>query len=372
MRGRGREDDGRERNAVFPSCVGNEDTRIESPMVSHSAQGALPVHSPTEPPSRCLPRSFVSSGRVHFIDDALRMRTLAFTATALAAVAVLVQGASYPLPFTRSLSLGSTGTDVYILQNLLGRQSGVTPIANTTTYFGPETQALLEHFQTANKLAATGVLDVTSATLVLAQLSEDGYKDDGRPPSALGYKYKIYVPVHRNRSIETNATLIHGNGTALFTFRVRAHGFCEPGVCSNVWPSFNSQTDGLNEFSSNGNTPTGLAEADLNSPEDDPKDFGPYPVNRMVSGLLGNAGFLVPSVRNGILVHTGEWSQYSNWQPPMNMPNSEGCIHSWPTFINSVWNILVNDCGVTVNQNTGGSLPYPYKPQGLLSVELID
>lgn len=39
-----------------------------------------------------------------------------------------------------------------------------------------------------------------------------------------------------------------------------------------------------------GNTVTGLVEVDLNSPEPDPASYGPWPVNRFVHGLDGNAG----------------------------------------------------------------------------------
>jgi hypothetical protein len=120
-------------------------------------------------------------------------------------------------------------------------------------------------------------------------------------------------------------------------------------------------------FAADGNTVTGLMEADLNSPEDDPKAFGPYPVNRAVQGLQGNAAWLVPTIRNGILLHTGEWP---GWAPPAPMPNSEGCIHSWPDSINRIQETLVV-LGVEVRPNTDGKLPYPYKPQGLLSVFVV-
>ena len=35
------------------------------------------------------------------------------------------------------------------------------------------------------------------------------------------------------------------------------------------------------------------------------------------------------TIRGGILMHTGEWANYSDWQPPLPMPNSLGCIHAW-------------------------------------------
>lgn len=76
----------------------------------------------------------------------------------------------------------------------------------------------------------------------------------------------------------------------------------------------------------------------------------------------------MPHVRNGILQHTGEWP---GWSPPMPMPNSDGCIHAFPGSIEKVWKLLVG-LGVKVRKNPFGTLPYPFEPQGLLSVELID
>lgn len=140
-----------------------------------------------------------------------------------------------------------------------------------------------------------------------------------------------------------------------------------------------------------------------------PVSYGPFPVNRAVQGILGNAALLesvydfhtispsvslsnsllLHSIRDGILMHTGLWP---DWDPSMPMPNSHGCIHGhvwspssviivqfflfWPSSlqpddINKVWQILVG-IGVQIRPNTFGALPYPYKPQGLLSVEQID
>lgn len=278
-----------------------------------------------------------------------------------------------PLPFTTPLSRGDRGAQVYILQNLLNRQPGLTPIPHTTEYFGQETENALRHFQATTKLPVTGELDAVTAQRVLDELSEDGYIDNGKPAQEFGYKYKIFIPVYRNRSIETQAHLIHGNGTLLLTFHVRSHGHCEPGICDNAWPSFNSQTPGLNQFSPDGDTPTGLAELDLNGPELNATLFGPYPINRIVYGLQGNLGFLIPAIRDGILVHTGEWSQHTSpaWGPPAPMPNSAGCVHSWPEKIRTIANILQQECGVVARPNSDGHRPYKYQPQGLISIQLM-
>jgi len=53
------------------------------------------------------------------------------------------------------------------------------------------------------------------------------------------------------------------------------------------------------------------------------------------------------------------------------MPNTEGCIHTWPDFCDLVWQILVN-LGVKIRTNPGGILPYPYASQGIISVEQYD
>lgn len=53
------------------------------------------------------------------------------------------------------------------------------------------------------------------------------------------------------------------------------------------------------------------------------------------------------------------------------MPNSDGCIHGWPQMIKAVWKLLVAQ-GVVVRPNPQTTLiPYPYVPQGLLSIEQI-
>jgi hypothetical protein len=215
-------------------------------------------------------------------------------------------------------------------QNLLQRFSSSVAI---TSVYDAGTAAAVVALQTHARLSPTGVFDEPIASVLLGNFSHDGYRDDGRPPRALGYKYKVHVQVHVNRSIEPTARLLDGYGNEIFSFVTRLHGV-DSLSNANTWPYFNSSGDGLNEFSSDGNTPTGLAEFDLNSPEDDPIKFGPYPVNRVVQGLKGNAAFLLinnesTTVRDGILMHTGAWSNYSNWEPPAPMPNSLGCIHAW-------------------------------------------
>lgn len=273
----------------------------------------------------------------------------------LALCSLIVVNGQMPLPFYRELSLQTpplNGSDVYILQNLLMRAIPSTP---TTYVYDAKTQAAVQQYQTNNKIASTGVFDSVTANLLLTLQLDDGYVDDGTIPA--GAMYKVYVPVFRNRSIETVGTLFAGNGTVLHLFTTRTQG-----------QSDNTTGLPMNELSGDGCTPTGLMTFDLNSPEDDPVDFGPYPVNRAVQGLKGNAGIVISDIRDGILLHTGEWP---NWNPSMQMPNSHGCIHAHPDDVKQIWNILVS-IGVQVRPNTGGKLPYPYTPQGILSVELID
>lgn len=302
-------------------------------------------------------------------------RCLAALFVVAAALAAHAAAALAPLPFTRPLrvvpSAPVTGNDVLLLQNLLARVPSLPPasVPPRTGAFGAVTAEALAFFQRAQGLSSSplGELDNATAWRALDVLSDDGYQGLNATAASLGpYLYAVRVPVVANRSVELNATLYDAHGTELRSFRCRAHGVNYPGT-----------QVALNQFAGNGVTPTGLAEFDLNSPEDDPKSFGPYPVNRFVRGLRGNMAVsndagnvtLVSDLRDGLLMHTGEWA---GWNPSMPMPNSHGCVHCHPDDIREVWQILTTRLGVQVRNNTNGKLPYPYRPQGLVSVERAD
>ena len=313
------------------------------------------------------------------------MRSLLLSAAAAAACccsaspAPSAPPASFPVyPFTRplSLALGSEGPDVLFLQRLLSaRAAGVCGAAwgpPAPARFDAATAACLSSWQAAAlpglPPAARGALDAATAAAALRELGPDGYVDDGAAPESAGYAYKVHIALpSANRSVEAVATLIAANGSALFSFTARLHG--AEGYPVPSWPSWNNSDSGLTEFAGDGATPTGLAEFDLNSPETNASEFGPFPINRAVRGLKGNWAVLsvndASTLRSGILLHTGEWP---GWAPPSPMPNSLGCIHAWPDSIERVWKTLVA-LGVEVRPNNNGALPYPYKPQGLLSVE---
>jgi hypothetical protein len=269
-----------------------------------------------------------------------------------------IKDEKFPLPFTRHLKVGSVGKDVLILHEFLKRVPFLPPNLNfkNDTLFDRYTSSIVNMYQMLSKdhLNNTGELDSDTAKSLLNRYSQDGYKPVfcvklGSLPGQ--YKYLVDIPIYANRSIETIATLYDSECNALLNFKVRTHG----------------QKD-FNEFSDSGNTPTGLSTFDLNSPEPDPKSYGPYNVNRAVKGILGNARFLIPNIRNGILMHTGEWD---NWDTSKPMPDSHGCIHGWPEDIKKVSDILVNQLNVQVRENPFGKLPYPYKPQGLLSIWIM-
>jgi peptidoglycan hydrolase-like protein with peptidoglycan-binding domain len=265
-----------------------------------------------------------------------------------------------PLPFTRELRPSApapSGADVFMAQNLLIRSPFVNPNLPLSRHYDSATVAAVSAFKQGHNLPADGVFDSTAASILLQlHLDNDDYKDDGQPLPA-GYLYKVYVPLWRNRSIETTAILMDAQLNPLHSFIVRTHG------------QNDANGDAYNQWSDSGVTPTGLATFDLNSPEDDPVDFGPYPINRFVTGIKGNAAVVISDIRDGILLHTGEWP---NWNASMPMPNSHGCIHGHPNDIFMVWQILTTQLGVVVHNNTDGKLPYPWIPQGLVSVELQD
>ena len=51
--------------------------------------------------------------------------------------------------------------------------------------------------------------------------------------------------------------------------------------------------------------------------------------------------------------------------------DSRGCIHVHPEDMKEIDRILA-ELGVKIRPNTLGKLPYPYKQQGILSVEEIE
>ena len=258
-----------------------------------------------------------------------------------------------PLPWTRELSLASpamTGNDVLIMCTLLQRDFAVADASSglpCDSIFDQRDYNDVVTFQKVQNLEVTGVFCSYTAQRLLDCCSADNYKDNGFTAASMGYKYKLNIPVHKNRSIETTGTLFDANNKVLLKFPVRTHGHRED--CSNnacAWPDFGNGDFGLNEFTSNGNTVTGLIEIDLNSAEPDPDLYGPWPVNRYVRGLEGNALLLLPNIRDGILLHTGNWSIESQvltqtshnltqaltqtstplqpWRPNLSMPNSAG------------------------------------------------
>jgi len=281
--------------------------------------------------------------------------------------------ADMPPPFTRELSLtvpAMTGNDVIIAQTLLKRDAAVGSTLAVTGTFDKDTEAATVAFQTANSLKGTGILDSSSASVLITKYEADGYKDTGFTAASMGYMYKVHIPVHSNRSIETDATLYDKDNNVLLTFRVRTHGHRIEGT--QAWPDYGNGDVGLNQFTSSGNTVTGLVEIDLNTPEPDPAVYGPWPVNRIVRGLDGNAATLLPNIRDGLLIHTGNWTTDEvDWNPTMDMPNSSGCIHGHPSDVEKIYTIL-EGLGVTANENTFSGKNYPYTPQGIAVIELID
>jgi hypothetical protein len=271
-----------------------------------------------------------------------------------------------PLPFTRELYLASqqmSGNDVIIFQNLILRSPAVTQF-EPNGIFGIESETATHQFQELNGLSSTGIFDDKTANMLLSLHSNDGVKDTGFTAASMGYLYKIFIPVYENRSIETSATLYDAYNNVLLTFPARTHGKTDPNAPSSSYPD-----NGLNQFTSNGNTITGLVELDLNSPEPDPESYGPWPISRIVRGLEGNSKFMLPYIRDGQLIHTGNWTD-KGWNPTKPMPNSLGCVHSHPEHIERMYQILV-DIGVTINDNTFSGKNYPYKPQGIGVIQHI-
>jgi len=281
---------------------------------------------------------------------------------------------SMPFPWTRELQQSSPameGTDVFITQNLLKRDSSVPASLVADSIYGSETVNAVKSFQAAHKLQVTGNFDAASASALIVCCSDDDVKDTGFTARSMGYKYKISIPVASNRSVETIGTLFDADNNILVKFHARAHGHRDDGV-NYPWPDFGSNPpdDGLNEFTSSGNTVTGLIEIDLNSPESNAQLYGPWPVNRFVKGISGNAEWILPNIRDGILLHTGNWTtaEHGVFDPlTMDMPNSSGCVHSHPSEVEAIYKALIN-IGVEIHENPFSGKNYPFKPQGIAVV----
>jgi hypothetical protein len=173
----------------------------------------------------------------------------------------------------------------------MGGLSDVCRLIKRVVMFCAETATM--EFQSAHDLKATGVMDDETASLLLSLHSADGVKDSGFTAASMGYLYKVFIPVYTNRSIESSATLYDAYNNILMTFPARTHGHIDTTYTGDYGDV------GLNQFTSNGNTITGLVEIDLNSPEPDPSLYGPWPVNRIVRGLEGNSKFMLPYIRDG-------------------------------------------------------------------------
>lgn len=219
------------------------------------------------------------------------MNTFLLVLISWISILVCVVCEEMPAPFYRELKVTSpamSGNDVLIAQTLLVRDDAVDPSLVADGVYGKQSEQATKDFQAAVKLAVTGVLDSVTAQKLLDLHEADGVKDNGFTAASKGYMYKFHIPVHKNRSIETTATLFDKDNNVLLKFTVRTHGIRSDGT-STAWPDFGDGDIGYTEFGSSGNTVTGTVEIDLNSPEPNPQVYGPWPVNRIVRGIDGNA-----------------------------------------------------------------------------------
>lgn len=165
-------------------------------------------------------------------------------------------------PFTRSLTLNDTGSDVYKLQLLLHRYytcEKLYPNSESflTAIFDIKTMDCLVHFinefniKYLNNINSSPYISLTpniAKELIDKYMDFDGYVDSYVYPNGTmfkpipsQYKYYVYVPVYRNRSIENICYLFDKFGNKKHSFKCRTHG--QPN---------------LNQLTSDGDTPTGL------------------------------------------------------------------------------------------------------------------
>lgn len=144
-----------------------------------------------------------------------------------------------------------TGSDVTIAQTLLKRDNAVDQSLAVDGVFGSQSEQATAAFQSAHSLSSTGILDSASAQLLMDLHSEDGYTDSGFTAASMGYLYKIHIPVHSNRSVETYSTLFDKDNNVLLKFKVRSHGHRDDGS-AQAWPDYGDGDVGYTEYGSNG------------------------------------------------------------------------------------------------------------------------
>jgi len=130
-----------------------------------------------------------------------------------------------------------------------------------------------------------------------------------------------------------------------------------------------------NDLSENGATPSGLMTVDFVVPNIDTGGFGPFPINKAMRGLKGNAAMhftldgvsriFHPGVRNGVYFHTGYWKQWTS--VTQTMPESHGCVHVHPAGIKHLW-----DTFTYYGIKPTDMYHEPLQERGLISIEVIE
>lgn len=159
-----------------------------------------------------------------------------------------------PAPFYRELFVTNplmTGNDVLIAQTLLKRDAAVDKNFVATGTFAQDSATATAAFQGAHSLPSTGVLDEVSAQTLLDLHSDDQYSDSGFTAASMGYLYKIHIPVHTNRSVETYSTLFDKDNNVMLKFKSRTHGHRADGT-DEPWPDYGNGDIGLTQFASSG------------------------------------------------------------------------------------------------------------------------
>jgi hypothetical protein len=124
----------------------------------------------------------------------------------------------------------------------------------------------------------------------------------------------------------------------------------------------------LHDFLTNGNTPSGEFEIDWVVNTLSKAAFGPWTINHLMRGIKGNAATqwngrrLYGGNRGGIYLHTGVWRSWT--KPQSLMPVSHGCLHTHPSGIKHIYDVMNY---YKIKPNPIGSGP----ARGYLGIETI-
>jgi peptidoglycan hydrolase-like protein with peptidoglycan-binding domain len=108
---------------------------------------------------------------ISFLKSSLQPLLISGVALAMLCVVGTPLSAQAQTSLYRQLEIGSTGSDVSVLQTFLAQQPNIYPQGLVTGYFGPLTKAAVMNFQARNNISAIGRVGPETLSIINAQVA---------------------------------------------------------------------------------------------------------------------------------------------------------------------------------------------------------